>query len=228
MKKNILGFTVLALMLSSCGKDNKVVTVPNNGNDANAFTAGILANGGMPQVKDSVRYQQKKNYKAAGNMNCSYIVDTGVVVVSNQNEKIRLRIKNTSVAASRNSSYCPSFHPTLRNNRVSVLSTNDFVEKTTKKIKMALDPAFFCQEKSNWCASAVLLDKKDVVHNNKEALYVEAEFQNRNGRIFRSKSYISKTSLLENVFEYELINVRTGHRLDFKTPKPDRRRRPRR
>ncbi len=228
MKKHILGLTVLALMLSSCGKDNKVVTVPNNNSNANAFTTGILANGGMPKTKDSVRFQQKKTYKTAGNIRCSYIIDTGIVVVNNQNDRIRLRVNNRSVRASRNSSYCPSFHPTMRETQVAIITTNEFIEQTTKKIRMALDPSFFCLEKADWCAGAILLEKKDVVHNNKEALYVEAEFQNKNGHIYKSKSYISKTSLLENVYEFELINVRNGRRIDFKTPKPDRGRRPRR
>ncbi len=225
MKTKILSLIVLCLAFSSCGKDNKL---PANmgpiASDPNAFTTGVLANGGLPQTKDSISFNHKKYFNSNG-VNCSYIVKTDVVVTRATESFIRFKIKNQTTRSGRNSSYCPSSPGNMRDTQIRSMPTDQYIAEVTKKINASLNPSVYCSENSNWCSSANLIDKKEVTKHGIPAIYIEAEFQNKNGHAYVRKSYISTNSLLENVFEFEMTNSRTGERVDFKTLRPGPRRR---
>lgn len=230
MKKLLMGMTAIVLITTGCGKDKNSVSIPNEGSNANAFTANIMAQGGMPKTKDAVSFNQKKFYRTVGNFKCAYRVETDVVVTRANQNNIRLRVRNESNQGRRNSAYCPTYHPTMRETRTQAMTMNEFVQRTTQKINSALNPNVFCAEKRDWCSNFRLIQKTDTTKHGIPAVLVEAEFQNRNGHIYNRKVWISKVSLLQNVFEMEMVNVRTGEIVDFKRLKNRRRggdRRPR-
>ncbi|MFT6071343.1 MAG: hypothetical protein ACJAT2_000525 [Bacteriovoracaceae bacterium] len=225
MKTKILSLIILALALSSCGKDNKLPAVVGPiQSDPNAFTTGVLANGGLPQSKDSISFNHKKYFNSNG-VNCSYIIKTDVLVTRATESFIRFKIKNETTRSERNSSYCPYTPSNMRGIQIKSMSTEQYIAEVTKKINASLNPSVYCSENSNWCASSTLIDKKEVTKYGIPAIYIEAEFQNKNGHAYVRKSYISTNSLLENVFEFEMTNTRTGERVDFKTLRPGPRRR---
>lgn len=224
MKTKILSIVVLALLLNSCGKDNKIAApyAPVQ-SDPNAFTTGVLANGGLPQAKDSISFNHKK-YTNTNGVSCSYIVKTDVVVNRANDNFISFKIKNETQRSNRNSSYCPYAPTNMRDTQIRSMPTSQYIAEVTAKINSSLNPSVYCSENSSWCASSTLLDKKEVTRSGIPAIYIEAEFQNKNGNAYVRKSYISTNSLLENVFEFEMVNTRTGERVDFKTLRPGPRR----
>ena len=229
MKTKILGLTVLSLLVASCGKENKVSAVPGTGSSTDAFTAGIVAQHGLPQKKDSIRYEYKKRIKTRDNLRCSYIVDKKIVVQRNDGANLKFRVSTSSIGANRNSVYCPFQLPNQRRNEISTVTHADYIKQTSESLNKALNPGVYCQANSSWCSHAFLLMQQDVTHHGIAAVLIEAEFHNKNGHIYNKKSYVSKTSLLQGVFEYEMRNTRTGRRVKYKTLKSNnRRRRPRR
>lgn len=228
MKTKIISIMVLTLALSSCGKDNKL-SAPQGPvqSDPNAFTTGVLANGGLPQSKESISFNHKKYFNSNG-VNCSYIIKTDVMVTRATESFIRFKVKNETKRSSRNSSYCPFTPGNMRDIQIKSMPTSQYIAEVTTKINSSLNPSVYCSENAVWCASSTLLDKKEVTKYGIPAIYVEAEFQNKNGHVYVRKSYISTNSLLENVFEFEMTNTRTGERVDFKTLRPGQRRRNRR
>jgi PBP1b-binding outer membrane lipoprotein LpoB len=223
MRKYLLAITALTLFATGCGKDNEVTVTPNQNSNANAFTAGIIAQGGMPKTKDSISFNQKKHYRTVGNFRCAYRIETDVVVTRVNNNNLRLRVKNESQGGRRNSTYCPYYHPTMRDLRYQSMTKNEFVQKTTQKINSALNPSVYCAEKKEWCVNFRTLQKTDTTKHGIPAILVEADFQHRNGDLLKRKVWVSKVSLLHNVFEIEMTNVRTGEIVDYKRLKPNRR-----
>lgn len=229
MKLRTIGLSLLALLLVGCGKDNKVTNVPNQNQNTDAFTTGVLANNGTPKTKDSISFNQKKFFTSTRNTKCSYIIDTSVVVLRANGNNLRLKINNKSTSGRRNSTYCPYTYPNMRNVRYANITMNQFIAETKTKLNKALNPNVFCSENRTWCNSARLIEKKDVTKYGIPSVYVEAEYSSKNGNFYNRKTYISKVSLLQNAYEYNMVNIRTGEKVAFKRLKPSsRRRNPRR
>lgn len=229
MKTSTIGLSLLALLLVSCGKDNKVSSVPNNGSNTDAFTTGVLAKNGTPKTKDSISFNQKRYLNNNTNRRCSYIIKTDVLVVKADSNNIRLRIKNKSTGGTTNSTYCPYTHPQMRTHQTQNVSVTQFINKTKVALNKGLNPNIFCSENKDWCTNYRLIQKKDITKYDIPSVFVEAEYHSKGGHIYNRKTYISKVSLLQNVYEYEMTNVRTREIVDFKRIKPkNTRRRPRR
>jgi uncharacterized lipoprotein YehR (DUF1307 family) len=228
MNTKVLSILILTVVLSGCGKNNKLVSPQTPiQSDPNAFTTGVLANGGLPKSKETISFDHKKTINSNG-VRCSYIIKTDIMVTWATDTFIRFKTKNETKRSSGNSSYCPFVPGNMRGVQIKFMPTSEYISQVTKKINSTLNPAVFCSENANWCSSSSLIDKREVTKYGIPAILVEAKFQNKNGHAYVRRSYISTNSLLENVFEFEMKDTRTGERLDFKTLRPGPHRRDRR
>ncbi len=83
---------------------------------------------------------------------------------------------------------------------------SEYKKALLEKINQTINPQLFCKDQV-WCLSVTEVLRENVIYKGKESLFIQTSFTTPEEKSFVRKSWISKSNLFLNVYEYELFEA---------------------
>jgi len=223
MCKKLTTLVFVALIAISCAPKNSDENsggpnsvTPAKEVDANQFVDEIILKYGMPKKAETISYTFPRFYDLNSSTECAYHTDVNIAVDTSDNSELIFNGNLKSEGFKNNDAACPGSHPNHQAQDTEKYSVQEYINNKKTYLKEVFSPSVRCKAWKS-CKSIQLLKVENVNYKKIDALYIESQAETTSGKKYILKSWVSKTSLLQGEFEFDIRNMDTDYWLDYKT-----------